>query len=172
MSKVRRVRQQRGAVSSDLYSRANEAWSGGNLRSAFRLFLAAAEDGNRLAYDTIGYFYDDGVGTKVDPDAALYWYKRAHRWGSAIAANNIGVIYRDRNDRSRALAWFRRAVKGGDGEANVNIAKMYLGDKIDVEKAAYHLNQARKNASTEVGKEEAERLLRKIRKVRLSHTKR
>jgi TPR repeat protein len=169
MSKVRRGQKQRGSVSSNLYSRANEEWSRGRLRSAFRLFLAAAEGGSHLAFDTVGYFYDGGVGTKTDLDAALYWYKRAHRRGSAFAANNIGVIYRDRNDLSRAFAWFRRAVRIGDGEANLNIAKIYLRDKTDVKKAAYYLTQARETASTEAGKDEAKDLLRKIRKARLTH---
>jgi TPR repeat protein len=149
-------------MSSDLYSRANQEWSRGRLRSAFRLFLAAAESGNPLAFETVGYFYSEGVGTKADSEAALYWYKRAHRRGSTIAANNIGVIYRDRNDLRCALLWFRRAVRRGDGEANLNIAKIYLRHK-HMEKAACYLDQARKTASTEGGKEEARLLLRRLK---------
>jgi TPR repeat protein len=136
------------------------------LRPAFRLFLAAAQGGNRLAFDTVGYFCDDGLGTKVDRDAAMYWYKRAHRCGSGMAANNIGVIYRDRNDLNRALAWFHRATRLGDGEANLNIAKIYLHNRNDVEKARYYLNLARMDSSTESGKDEAEDLLQKTLKAK------
>jgi TPR repeat protein len=166
MSKVRSIQKQRGSsVNSDPYSRANEEWSRGRLRSAFRFFLVAAENGNGLAYDTLGSFYDRGVGTKRDEDAALYWYKRAYRRGSFIAPNNIGVIYRDRKDLKRALAWFRRAVEHKDASANLNIAKIYLKDKRDIEKAIRHLKEvckARANDATELAREEAGLLLKRI----------
>jgi TPR repeat protein len=166
MSKVRSAKRQRGsAVNSDPYSRANEEWSRGRLRSAFRLFLAAAKNGNGLAYDTLGNFYDRGVGTKRDRDAALHWYKRAYRRGSFIAPNNIGVIYRDRKDLKRALAWFRRAVEHKDANANLNIAKIYLKDQRDIERAIRHLEEvckAKGDDATESAKEEARLLLKRI----------
>ena len=153
-------------MNSDPYSRANEEWSRGRLRSAFRLFLAAAKNGNGLAYDTLGNFYDRGVGTKRDRDAALYWYKRAYRRGSFIAPNNIGVIYRDRKDLKRALAWFRRAVEHKDANANLNIAKIYLKDQRDIERAIRHLEEvckAKGDDATESAKEETRLLLKRIR---------
>jgi TPR repeat protein len=165
MSKVLSAQKQRGSVSSDLYSRANEEWSRGRLRSAFRLFLAAAENGDGLAYDTLGNFYDRGMGTKRDEDAALYWYRRAYRRGSFMAPNNIGVIYRDRKDLKRALAWFRRAVARKDANANLNIAKIYLKDKQDIERAIRHLEEvceAKVDDATESAKEEARLLLKRI----------
>jgi TPR repeat protein len=166
MSKARSAQKQRGSsVNGDLYSRANEAWRRGRLRSAFHLFLEAGENGNDLAYDTLGSFYDRGVGTKRDKNAALYWYKRAYRRGSFIAPNNIGVIYRDRKDLKRALAWFRRAVEHKDANANLNIAKIYLKDKRDIERAIRHLEEvckARADAATESAKEEARLLLKRI----------
>jgi TPR repeat protein len=154
-------------VSSDLYSRANEEWSRGRLHSAFRLFLAAAKERDPLAFAVVGYFYSEGVGTKADNDAALYWYKRAHRCGSTVAANNIGVIYRDRNDLNRALAWFRRAIKLRDGDANLNIAKIYLLNKQDGQKATHYLNKAYRAKSNEITQQsrgEAKNLLKRIAK--------
>ncbi len=166
MSKVRRDHQQRGSsVGSDLYSRANKEWSRGRLHPAFRLFLAAAKEGDPLAFAVLGYFYSEGVGTKADSDAALYWYKRAHRRGSIVAANNIGVIYRDRNDLNRALAWFRRAVKLRDGDANLNIARIYLHNKQNAGKAVHYLNKAyraKSNEITQQSREEAKNLLQRI----------
>jgi TPR repeat protein len=172
MLKVRDAEKQRGSVTGDLYSRAGEAWSRGRLRSAFRLFLAAAEKGNRLAYDTLGSFYDRGVGTKRDETAALYWYRRAYRHGSFIAPNNIGVIYRDRKNLRRALVWFQRAVEHNDASANLNIAKIYLKDKQDIDKATHHLNEvcgADADNTTESAKEEARKLLKQLEKARTKH---
>ncbi len=175
MSGSRSARMQRGSPVNELYSRANEEWSRGRLRSAFRLFLAAAENGNSLAYDRLGHFYDRGVGTRRDKDAALYWYKRAYRRGSFIAPNNIGVIYRDRKDLKRALAWFRRAVGHDDANANLNIAKIYLRDRRNAWRAIRHLEavcKARADDATESAKEEAKLLLERINRKPMPRAKR
>jgi TPR repeat protein len=167
MSTVRGVqKQQESFVNSDPYSRGNEEWRRGRLRSAFRLFLAAAQNGNGLAYDTLANFYDRAVGTKRDEDAALYWYKRAYRRGSFMAPNNIGVIYRDRKDFKRALVWFHRAVAHKDANANLNIAKIYLLNKQGTEKAIRHLKEvynAEGSEATQSAKQEAKLLLKRIK---------
>jgi len=165
MLKPSHAQGERVAQATDPYARATEEWRRGRLRRAFRLFLSAAENGNRLAFETVGYFYDDGVGTKVDKDAALHWYRRAYRHGSFVAPNNIGVIYRDRKDLKRALAWFRRAVEHRDANANLNIAKIYLKDKRSIDKAIHHLEavgKATANDATGSAKEEAKLLLKRI----------
>jgi TPR repeat protein len=77
-----------------LFIRADHAWNRGNLRAAFRLFLKAAQGGDRAAKLNVGYFYDKGLGTRRDLTAALYWYQRAYRAGDASAATNIGTIWR------------------------------------------------------------------------------
>jgi TPR repeat protein len=155
---------------NELYQRADEHWSRGRLRPAFRLFLAAAKAGIEDALGIVGYFYDDGVGVKADQDAALYWYRRAYRHGSDSAANNIGCIWRDRKKFSRALMWFKRAVRLGDGDANLNIAMIYLYHKPDLKKAIRYLHNTLKLRNvTDGGKEEARSLLKQVRKSRARH---
>lgn len=148
-----------------LYQEAEEAWQRGRLKSAFRLFLTAAEAGSDAARATVGFFYDDGVGVKTDKDAALHWYRLAYRGGSDTAANNIGVIWRDKGKVDRALVWFRRAVRLGDGDANLQIAKIYLDIKPDLRKAIRYLKNAYKaRFITEGSKDEAKRLLKEAEK--------
>src|SRR6266567_3860793 len=150
---------------SNPYSLAEQAWRQGRLNSAFRLFLSAAKNGDYRAFETIGYFYDDGVGTKRKKDDALYWYRRAHRNGSFMAANNVGAIYRDRKDWKRAVEWFHRAVELGDGDANLNIAKTYLRRTADAAKALRYLKrtlQAKPSDVTDGSKQEARRLLKQL----------
>lgn len=150
-----------------LYQRAQEEWKRGRLKSAFRLFLAAAKAGCNPARSTVGCFYDQGIGVKADEDAALHWYRLAYRSGSMLATNNIGVIWRDRGKIRRALLWFERAVRLGDGDANLQIAKIYLDVKPDLRKAVRYLNNACKaRFITEGSKDEAKRLLEKIEKER------
>lgn len=148
-----------------LYQDAEEHWRKGRLRAAFRLFLAAAKEGQGPAFETVANFYDLGVGVKADQDAALYWYRRAYRSGSGIAANNIGVIWRDKKKLGRALSWLRRAVALGDGDANLQIAKIYLGSKRDLAKAIRYLKITCLAANATRGsREEARKLLKQVTK--------
>jgi TPR repeat protein len=147
-----------------LYQRADKLWSRGRMRSAFRLFLAAAKAGVVPAFRTVGQFYDRGDGVKANQEAALYWYRRAYRHGSDSAANNIGCIWRDRGKLSRAIWWLKRAVKLGDDDANLNIAKIYLRGERNSKKAIQYLNKSCKSGrATEGSKEEARLLLRQLK---------
>jgi TPR repeat protein len=145
--------------------RADEKWNAGELRSAFRLFLAAAKLGDMIGQLNLGYFYDVGIGVKRNRNAARRWYLRSYRKGHASGASNIGTIYRDEEDTKRALIWFERAVERGDIDANLEIAKIYLRDKEQADKALPHLRCVVKaKAGTEVCVaffEEAQRLLKK-----------
>jgi TPR repeat protein len=64
-----------------LYQLAEKHWTNGELRRAFRLFLAAAKTGFVPAFDRVAQFYDNGWGVKTNFDAALYWYEQAYRNG-------------------------------------------------------------------------------------------
>ena len=146
-----------------LYQRADELWSRGRKRSAFRLFLAAAKAGVVPAYRTVGQFYDRGDGVRASQANALYWYRRAYRHGSYSAANNIGCIWRDRGKLNRAIWWLKRAVKLGDDDANLNIAKIHLRGRHQ-EKAIHYLDKACKSRRvTEGSKEEARLLLERFK---------
>ena len=149
---------------NSLYQRADEEWRRGRLRSAFRLFLAAAKGGMSSAFGIVGQFYDHGDGVKANRSAALYWYRKAYRHGSNSAANNIGCIWRDRGNLGRAILWLMRAANLGDGDANLNIAKIYLHRKGDLRKATDYLNKAcRSRHATEGSKEEARLLLGELK---------
>jgi len=146
-----------------LYERADECWSQGRLRPAFRLFLAAAKGGVVPAYRIVGQFYDQGDGVKANEEAALYWYRRASHHGDECAANNIGCIWRDRGKLRRAIWWFKRAAESGDDDANLNIAKVYLRNGCDLRKAIHYLRKTVKSGATEGSREEADFLLGQLK---------
>jgi TPR repeat protein len=148
-----------------LFLRADREWDQGKLQSAFRLFLAAAKAGDRAAQTNVGYFYDNGIGTRRNEVTALYWYRRAYRRGDASAAINIATIWRDKHKAQRALAWFRRAVRLGDDGGNLDIAKHYLQNQSDPRKAIGYLTKVcRSDCVTAAEKEEATRLLKAAKK--------
>jgi hypothetical protein len=150
--------------SNTLYQRADKEWRRGRLRSAFRLFLAAAKAGIAPAFFMVGSFYDQGDGVRANENAALYWYRRAYRHRDSSAANNIACILRDRGKITQALKWFRRAASLGNDDANLTIAKIYLRNDRNSRKAVYYLAKTRRSRrATEASIEEAERLLRKLK---------
>lgn len=112
----------RKAKADELFIRADQEEEKGNLRSAFRLFLAGAKLGEKGCQLNVGNYYDDAKGVRRNRKAALYWYKRAYRRGYASAASNIGIVWRNEKDPKRALDWFKKAVRLGDDEANLEIA--------------------------------------------------
>lgn len=146
-----------------LYERAHKEWNRGQIRAAFRHFLAAARAGYVPAFHFVGQFYDYGHGVKFNESAALYWHLRAARHGDSGGANNAGCILRDQNKLGPALQWFRKAVKLGDEDANLNIATIYLHRKRDQRTALRYLKATcnAKNAF-ESSKEQAQEMIRDI----------
>jgi TPR repeat protein len=148
-----------------LFIRADQLRDSGDLRSAFRLFLAAAKAGDKAAQLNVGYCYDTGSGTRPNRAAALYWYKRAYRRGDPGGAKNIGTILRDEHEPQRALSWFKRAVKLGDDGSNLEIAKLYFQNERNPSKAIAFLEKVCKsNRVTEGELEQAKQLMKRAKR--------
>jgi TPR repeat protein len=159
------AKRSRKQYAEELFIRAAKHEENGQLRSAFRLYLAAAKAGDTSCQLNVGNFYDAGTGVRRNRLAALYWYKRAYRRGDSCAANNIGVMWRNDKKPKRALEWFQKAVRLGDEEANLEIAKYYLRNEPNTLKAIRHLEKVcQSDCVTEAGKEEATRLLKQTKK--------
>jgi tetratricopeptide (TPR) repeat protein len=126
----------------DLFRRADAAYEKGEMKSAFRSFLAAAKRGDAGCQINLGNLYADGKSVKPNHKAAMYWYLKAYRQGATAAAHNIGMMLRDEGKFDRAIAWLRREGKGVDGDASLDIAKIYLHNKNDKTKAIHYLKQA------------------------------
>jgi TPR repeat protein len=166
MAKLRPgLEQPRESKTDAIFMRADKLEANGNLKGAFRLFLAAAKAGDSGCQLNVGNYYCDGKGIRPNLSVGLYWYKRAYRRGEASAAHNIGITWRNAGSPRRALSWFKRAVKMGDDEANLEIAKYFLGIENSLRKAIPHLEKVcRSNRVTEAGAQEAANLLKQARK--------
>lgn len=55
----------------------------------------AAKQGHGNAINNIGGMYDDGRGTKADPQAAAEWYRKAADLGLAHGHYNLAILYMD-----------------------------------------------------------------------------
>ena len=170
MSRTLRPKERRQARAHEIYARAQTQQDKGNLKSGFRLLLAAAKLGDPGAQLNLGYTYDVGIGVRRNREAAIQWYEKAYRsergWG--IAATNIGTIFRDEHNYSEAVRWFRRAIKYGDVDANLELAKIHLKNPRQQGQAVACLKAVLK-ATPPIGvgedtQREARKLLRSIEK--------
>jgi len=166
VARIRSIsKRSRKSKTDDLFTRADELEERGKLKSAFRLFLAAAKAGDTSCQLNVGNYYSDGKGIRRNLSRGLYWYKRAYRRGDASAASNIGITWRNDGKPKRALSWFRKAAKMEDDEANLEIAKYYIGYEKNPRKAIPHLERVcQSNKVTEAGAEEAAQLLKQARR--------
>lgn len=143
-----------------MFARADKMLQSGDARSAFGLFLTAAKAGHKASQLNVGHCYDSGSGTRRNRSSALYWYGRASRQGDALAANNIGTIYRDEGKPRTALKWFQRAVSLGNDASNLEIAKYYLWRGDDASLAMGYLQKVcQSDLVSEAENQEANELL-------------
>ncbi|PWT71613.1 MAG: hypothetical protein C5B46_07940 [Proteobacteria bacterium] len=101
---------------------------------ALRLLHKAADQGYVAAQESLGIFYEIGIGIeKPAPEKALEWYRKAIAQGSLDAATNMALMYLDGNgvprDPPLAIAWFRKAAEGGEATAQYNLALIYARGK-------------------------------------------
>jgi TPR repeat protein len=149
-----------------LFDEANQAWEAGDNRGAFKLFLAAAKNGEEDAYNSVGYFFDHGIGVKKDAASAYAWYRRAAMRGNLAGCLNLGVWYRDAQNIRRARFWFEKAYAQGDGSAAYELGKIHLTQRsnISAKRARQYLEEA---ASSEyigdLERTEAKALLSKMK---------
>jgi TPR repeat protein len=96
-----------------------------NPTAGFRLFLHAAEAGDRSGAYLLGHAYDVGLGTTPNKELALRWYHQAARNGDSCASSNMAVIYRDDRKFPTAFRWWQRSVAMRDGDAAVDVGYCY-----------------------------------------------
>jgi TPR repeat protein len=113
----------------DLFAKANESWDSGDLRGAFELFSIAAKNGDASSQNSLGYFYDHGIGVKKSHENALLWYKRAAKQGDVCAISNIAISFRDIGDLKKAQTWFKKALMLGDLDAALELGKTIIQSK-------------------------------------------
>lgn len=142
---------------------AHHAWEQKDHPRAFALFSTCANLGAVGCMLNLGYFYDEGIGTRADKAQAMRWYKRAYRRGSSAAASNIAILYREQRRNRECFQWFVRSAQLGDGDAEVDVAKLYL-QGVGVRRSPTLAKEALARALasqriTEAGREEAAALL-------------
>ena len=101
-------------------------------------FHKAVDQGNAGAQNSLGFFYDEGLGVLQDKKEALKWYKLSADQGFALAQFNLGATYHFGNDLinidfNEAFKWYTLAAKQGQQDAIYNLGYMYqYGEGVEI----------------------------------------
>eukprot|EP01084_Bolivina_argentea_P309187 534786_1 len=113
-------------------------------QKAFKYYKIAADYGNNIAEHKIGYFFEEGIGTKKNITKAMQWYKISASRNNADSCNNLANCYSDLNNKDIAIKYYEKALALGNCEAVYNYGSLLLQMRENnptFEKKALHLMQ-------------------------------
>eukprot|EP00475_Leptophrys_vorax_P033405 TRINITY_DN5242_c0_g1_i1.p1 TRINITY_DN5242_c0_g1~~TRINITY_DN5242_c0_g1_i1.p1 ORF type:complete len:337 (+),score=95.89 TRINITY_DN5242_c0_g1_i1:26-1012(+) len=120
-----------------------------DFRKGFEYILESANLGHVPSYVTLGFFYEKGVGTSVDLEAAVGWYRKAAEVGDLLGMSNLGMMYRLGSgvpvDHEESLKWLQHAAFLHDARAMFELGNAYYngyGVRPDMSKALHWYKQA------------------------------
>lgn len=92
-----------------------EALARGHHATALRIWSPAAEAGDALAQNNLGYMHEHGKGVPQNYAEAMVWYRRAAEQKLPQAQHNVGLLYHEGYgvsvNHSEALRWFHQAAE-------------------------------------------------------------
>ncbi|MBB6242273.1 MULTISPECIES: tetratricopeptide repeat protein [unclassified Rhodanobacter] len=96
----------------------------GERTKSVHLFLEAARLGNIQAQVNLANIYDEGDGLRKNFEKARFWYKKATSSGSAEAAYNLGISYKNRKNVRWSAYWLSIAQAMGDEDAKEQLRNL------------------------------------------------
>jgi len=107
-----------GSVYGDDFQDAWDAYTKEDFKTAYKLFLPLAEQGNAVAQLNLGAMYEFGQGVPQDYKEAVKWYRLSAEQKDATAARFLGRMYYMGHgvikDYVSAHMWWN--ICGSDGE--------------------------------------------------------
>lgn len=89
------------------------AYDRADYKTALRVWLPQAEEGDPIAQTYVGEIYERGLGVPPDYAMAGQWYRKAAEQGYSRAQINLGALYEQGlgvdKDATTALNWYRKA---------------------------------------------------------------
>ncbi len=96
------------------------AFDRADYKTALRVWLPAAEEGDPEAQNAVGEIFERGLGTVPNEELAAVWYRRAAEQGYKAAQVNLAMLYEAGRgvprDQRIAMNWYRRAWGISDDE--------------------------------------------------------
>ena len=113
-----------GSVYGDDIQDAHDAANKGDFKTAYKLFVLLAEQGNAEAQVSLGVMYQKGLGVSQDYKEAVKWYRISAEQGYAETQFILGTMYKDGQgvlqDYALAHMWFNLCGSRGNKDCVKN----------------------------------------------------
>ena len=107
-----------------------DAYKNNDYKTAYKLWLSLAGQGDADAQHNIGSMYDNGIGVLRDYKEAVKWYRLSAEQGNAKAQFNLGLMLGDGRgvpiNNKEAFKWYRLSAEQGHADAQYNLGLMYV----------------------------------------------
>lgn len=145
---------------TDLDHKGDVAFQEKDYKEALLRYHQAADKGDLLAQNFVGWIYQNGLGVPADPKQALMWYHKAADKGYSPSETNVGWCYQNglgvKTDYGEAIVWYKKAVAQGNESAEINMGYLYengIGVTKDLDAAKKWYQMAAKNGNQEAKKD-------------------
>ncbi|MEL6868658.1 MAG: caspase family protein [Pseudomonadota bacterium] len=119
------------------------AYDRADLKSALRVWMASAENGDAEAQNTVGEIFERGLGGEPNYTAALVWYRKSAEQGNKSALLNLGTLYETgrgvEKDQLKALNYYRQSwgldeddvIYRSAADREIEVIRETLGEQIE-----------------------------------------
>jgi TPR repeat protein len=97
-----------------------------NYKKAFSIYLRATKKGDTYCELNLGFCYDNGIGVRKNKKKAAYYYKRCADRGDFCGANNLAILYKEKENFNMAEKYFGLAINLGDKDAALEMTKILI----------------------------------------------
>ncbi|KAF9932103.1 hypothetical protein FBU30_008917 [Linnemannia zychae] len=108
----------------------NLCYYGKNYSQALVWYNKAADQGNAIAQNQLGFMYGKGYGIPRDYSQAMIWYRKSAENENSSGQCNVGFMYNNGygvpQDYTQAITWYRKSAENGNDCAQCNIGYMYF----------------------------------------------
>lgn len=145
---------------TDLDHKGDVAFQEKDYGEALKRYRQAADKGDALAQNFVGWIYQNGLGTAANYAESVKWYQKASAQGFSPAITNMGWCYQNglgvTADVQEAIKWYQKAIAQGNESAEINMGYLYengMGVTKDYGEARKWYQMAAKNGNQEAKKD-------------------
>ncbi|CAA0108147.1 caspase family protein [Zhongshania aliphaticivorans] len=89
------------------------AYDRADYKTALKVWLPSAEEGDAEAQLSVGEIFEKGLGTEPNYEVAIFWYQKAAEQGNKSALFNLATLYEQglgvEKDKLKAINYYRQA---------------------------------------------------------------
>lgn len=120
----------RSEPAEDKFQKGVQVFQSGDMASALKIFIAAAQAGNSKAAVQTGWQYEFGKGVPRNFAEAAKWYQKGAEQGNSRGQKNLGSLYEAgrgvTEDWIIAAKWYQKSAAQGNPDGQAAFARTYM----------------------------------------------